>query len=262
MMELAFLGDIFFPSRVFVGKKSSFLKRRIGEIDVKTRRCSSAGLVFPFQKSLLVASFIGRKAVGVDYGMNRVGVAVSVGFSPRPLTCIKHDNNNDLLLNKLREIVSSERAEIIVIGLPLSARGKYFFKSCLKTYTLNLVEYPSGQTQKAMDFAQLVANSFPKQQVYLCDEKYTSIVANERLAERGISAKNSKDLVDSEAAVVLLERFFGGWSTDETGTYLKLVKSQQEETSRGQDGMSEEKGNHPKYTPYREWRQNLLREQS
>jgi putative Holliday junction resolvase len=245
-MELAFLGDIFFPSRVFVGKKSSFLKRRIGEIDVKTRRCSSAGLVFPFQKSLLVASFIGRKAVGVDYGMNRVGVAVSVGFSPRPLTCIKHDNNNDLLLNKLREIVSSERAEIIVIGLPLSAR----------------VEYPSGQTQKAMDFAQLVANSFPKQQVYLCDEKYTSIVANERLAERGISAKNSKDLVDSEAAVVLLERFFGGWSTDETGTYLKLVKSQQEETSRGQDGMSEEKGNHPKYTPYREWRQNLLREQS
>ncbi|KAK4526151.1 hypothetical protein GAYE_SCF20G4065 [Galdieria yellowstonensis] len=228
MMELAFLGDIFFPSRVFVWKKSSFLKRRIGEIDVKTRRCSSAGLVFPFQKSLLVASFIGRKAVGVDYGMNR------------------HDNNNDLLLNKLREIVFSERAEIIVIGLPLSAR----------------VEYPSGQTQKAMDFAQLVANSFPKQQVYLCDEKYTSIVANERLAERGISAKNSKDLVDSEAAVVLLERFFGGWSTDETGTYLKLVKSQQEETSRGQDGMSEEKGNHPKYTPYREWRQNLLREQS
>ncbi|EME30600.1 Putative pre-16S rRNA nuclease [Galdieria sulphuraria] len=246
MIQLSFLCELF-PQRHVYFKKDRLSKSKYGQVANVTRKATTLFRVCPsvgIETSMVFASFTGRKAVGVDYGMSRVGVAVSVGFSPRPLTCIKHENNTDLVLEKLSEIVSSERAEIIVVGLPLSAR----------------VECSSGQTQKAMNFAQLVANRFSKQEVYLCDEKYTSIVANERLAERGISLVNSKELIDSEAAVVLLERFFGGWSSDKSGLYLKLVKPQHENIEQDVETLEEQENQvSPTYTPYREWRRNLLR---
>ncbi|GJQ11669.1 hypothetical protein GpartN1_g3460.t1 [Galdieria partita] len=249
MIQLSFLCDPL-PKRCFHFKKCRISKGKYGQVAIFTRRathlfqvCSSVSN----ETGLVFASFTGRKAIGVDYGMIRVGIAVSVGFSPRPLTCIKHENNTDLVLKKLSEVVSSERAEIIVIGLPLSVK----------------VNYSSGQTHKAVDFAQLVANRFTKQEVYLCDEKYTSIVANERLAERGVSLVNSKELIDSEAAVVLLERFFGGWSGDKSGVYLKLVTPQYESTHVDGETLEEHKNEViPTYTPYREWRRNLLRQQN
>lgn len=127
------------------------------------------------------------------------------------------------------------------------------------------MEYSSTQTQVARNFAQLVANRFWKQEVYLCDEKYTSIVANERLAQRGVNLLSAKELVDSEAAVVLLERFFGGWSNDKSGVYLKLVTRQQDNTREGVDHVEEQQPDHEEkttYRPYREWRRKLLRQQN
>ena len=43
------------------------------------------------------SSQLGRRSVGVDYGLRRTGVCVSVGYAPRPLPLITHNNQPDLV---------------------------------------------------------------------------------------------------------------------------------------------------------------------
>eukprot|EP00871_Galdieria_phlegrea_P000166 jgi/Galph1/114/GphlegSOOS_G4877.1 len=212
-----------FVSSVAFGNKAKgyveayrFSRRRPAVMCITSQRCSCQAA----QESLNLESFVGKKAVGVDYGLSRVV---------------------RLLLEKLSQIILSERAELIVVGFPLSTRG-------------------GEQTRIAVQFAQQVANIFWKLQVYLCDEKYTSIMANERLQDRGFNFLEARDYLDSEAAVILLERFFGGWGTDKSGVYVSLVRPAGDQVPS--DVTIEKnvtKVTDSIYQSYRQWRQKLVK---
>jgi RNase H-fold protein (predicted Holliday junction resolvase) len=58
--------------------------------------------------------------MAIDYGLRRVGVAVSVGFAPRALPIVFNRGNLTALSMELLKIAWQENAFNIVIGLPLS----------------------------------------------------------------------------------------------------------------------------------------------
>jgi len=65
------------------------------------------------------------KILALDYGSARTGVAVSdpTGTLARPLCTVERAATDDGL-RRLRELVHDERAELIVVGLPLTLRGE------------------------------------------------------------------------------------------------------------------------------------------
>ena len=69
------------------------------------------------------ASYVGKRAIGVDYGLKRTGVCVSVGFAPRALPVIHHDNQPDIVAQAIVDTAKREAAQYIVIGFPINSRG-------------------------------------------------------------------------------------------------------------------------------------------
>ena len=64
------------------------------------------------------------KVLALDFGSARTGVAVSdpTGTVARPL-CIVERAGTETGIARLRELVTEEQAERIVVGLPLTLRG-------------------------------------------------------------------------------------------------------------------------------------------
>jgi len=65
------------------------------------------------------------KILALDYGAARTGVAVSdaTGTIARPLEVVERAATQDGLA-RVREIVSEQEAECVVVGLPLTLRGE------------------------------------------------------------------------------------------------------------------------------------------
>ncbi len=65
------------------------------------------------------------KVLALDYGSARTGVAVSdpTGTVARPLDVVEHADT-DAGLARIAELVESEQAETVVVGLPLTMRGE------------------------------------------------------------------------------------------------------------------------------------------
>jgi putative Holliday junction resolvase len=66
------------------------------------------------------------RVLALDYGAARTGVAVSdaTGIIARPL-CVVESADTPAGLARLRQIVREQAAEHVVVGLPLTLRGKY-----------------------------------------------------------------------------------------------------------------------------------------
>ena len=65
------------------------------------------------------------QVVALDYGRARTGVAVSdpTGELARPL-CVVERASSEGGLARLADIVAEEQAELVVVGLPLTLKGK------------------------------------------------------------------------------------------------------------------------------------------
>jgi putative Holliday junction resolvase len=65
------------------------------------------------------------KVVALDYGSARTGVAVSdpTGTIARPLGVVERASGEDGL-RRLAELIRTEEAERVVVGLPLTLRGE------------------------------------------------------------------------------------------------------------------------------------------
>lgn len=66
------------------------------------------------------------KVLALDYGAARTGVAVSdvTGAFARPLTVVERASSPGGL-ERVRDLVREQEAELVVVGLPLTLRGKH-----------------------------------------------------------------------------------------------------------------------------------------
>lgn len=126
--------------------------------------------------------------LAIDYGLKRTGLAVCDANETiaSPLAVLHGQKE---LLNKIAEIVKTENAGAIVLGLPLNMNGT-----------------ESSQTKLTLKFAEQLKNrlSVP---IHLQDERLSSFGAEEKLAPAEFTRSKRKKRIDAVAAAEILEAF-------------------------------------------------------
>lgn len=130
-------------------------------------------------------------SLGVDLGMSRTGIAISKGFSIRPLTVL--ELRGQKLELQLLQIAEWEEADEFIIGLPKSYDGN-----------------ETTQSNKVRSIAGRLAVRAAERgwRVYLQDEHGTSIEAIDRMIDMGLSKSRRQGKIDAFAAMMVLERYF------------------------------------------------------
>ena len=130
--------------------------------------------------------------LGLDLGTKTLGMALSdpYGIIASSYWTIRFENEDyDCLLEKVKNVVESEHVDIIVLGLPRNMNNSL-----------------GERANKTMEFRDKLSN-YLNMEVFLQDERLSSVEANNYLIESDMSRKKRKQKVDSVAATIILETF-------------------------------------------------------
>ena len=135
--------------------------------------------------------------MGLDYGSKTVGVALSDPFGTiaSPLETITRDREGKLreTFRRIAEIVREQEVERIVVGDPVNMDGT-----------------AGERAQKSREFAENLRYRLTCEglsvPVLLCDERLTTVGADEILDEAGVPKRERKTYIDKIAAALILEQ--------------------------------------------------------
>lgn len=143
------------------------------------------------------------RALGVDYGKRRIGLAVSdaTGLLARPWKTIAHGGTLRQVAHALNdEIVTLQREDggldAIVLGLPRRLSGE-----------------PNALTEEVRQLHTILTNEVTIP-VVLQDERLSSYEAESVLARRVKDWRKRKPLLDAASAAVILQDYLDGLSRD------------------------------------------------
>ncbi|OGM33406.1 hypothetical protein A2803_04375 [Candidatus Woesebacteria bacterium RIFCSPHIGHO2_01_FULL_44_21] len=122
------------------------------------------------------------KALGIDFGESKVGIAVSSGVLAAPLKIIKNSGLKKLIFD-IKNIVEEEGIEALVVGVS---------------------ENKSGQS--ARDFGDKLAKEL-NLPVYFVDETLTTKDVQRLVIEAGMKRKKRKSMEDAFAATLILQSY-------------------------------------------------------
>jgi putative Holliday junction resolvase len=143
----------------------------------------------------------GGRALGLDLGERRIGVAVSnsKGTLAVPLCTIDRTANRVAEHTKIVDLVEEWAIKVVVVGLPISLDG-----------TIG----PAAVSTKS-EVEQLSAVLGPSHvDVVTHDERFTTVEAHRALASAGKNARARRKTVDQSAAAVMLQ----AWLTSRAGS--------------------------------------------
>jgi putative Holliday junction resolvase len=147
-----------------------------------------------------------QRALGIDYGRQRIGVAIStLGLAPRPLSPLRGGGLDEVyaIAQQVIDLAASEQADSIVIGLPVTQNGNLRKRST-----------DSQQGRRCRYFADVVAEVAISSNehclnTFLMDERGTTMDAESLLREGGRrSQRDIQKKADSVAAALILISFF------------------------------------------------------
>lgn len=132
------------------------------------------------------------KAVAVDFGARRIGVAVSDASGalafPRPYIARHKDRALDH--RAIADVVDEVGAVVVVVGLPLSLDGRV-------GPAARAVEEEAAELARVLEGRGVAVETF--------DERYTTVAAEAALGSTGTRGRQRRMRVDSAAATVLLQ---------------------------------------------------------
>ena len=130
------------------------------------------------------------RILGVDYGMRRVGIAVSdtLGVVATPSCKLEVESMADAVA-QTAALVQEKEATKVVVGLPLHMNGS-----------------KGGLAEAAEKFAGKLAESSGVE-VVTWDERLTSAEAERVLLQADTSRKKRKQVIDKMAAQIMLQSY-------------------------------------------------------
>lgn len=134
------------------------------------------------------------RAVGVDLGTKRVGVAVSAGSLATPYDVLVRSGDRDRDHQEIAAIVRDVSAEVVVVGLPLSLDGSM---GPAARRTMSEIDEIAG----VLDVP-----------VRTWDERLSTVAAERSLMDQNLNARARRGVVDKVAAAVILQSWL---DTDE-----------------------------------------------
>jgi putative Holliday junction resolvase len=140
------------------------------------------------------------RALGVDLGSRRIGIAVtdSAGTMALPRTTLVRTGDVEGDRRRLIDMVVDEEVVAVVVGLPLSldgTRGRAAMAAVEEAAALRGLLEPRGI------------------EVELFDERFTTVTAHQALAAGGSKERDRRHVVDMAAAAVMLS----AWLESEGG---------------------------------------------
>jgi putative Holliday junction resolvase len=133
---------------------------------------------------------IKQRILGLDVGDKRIGVAISdpLGITAGGLETLQRVNMEQDV-NKIAQLAQRHDVVQIVVGLPLNMDGS-----------------SGSQAEKVKAFGRKLTRATNLAVVYE-DERLTTISAIRTLTIQGIKTGNKRDLVDRQAAAIILQKF-------------------------------------------------------
>lgn len=131
----------------------------------------------------------GSRALGIDLGERRIGVAVSSGSVASPIETVQRSGDRQSDHRRLLAIAEEWEVDVIVFGLPLSLDG-------------SMGPAAAGVQSEIEQFG---AHTSLRIETY--DERLTTVTADRQLAEGGVPGRDRRRVIDQVAAAVLLQ----GW---------------------------------------------------
>lgn len=146
----------------------------------------------------------GVRALGVDLGSKRVGIAVSdiSGTIASALTTVHRSKSRRHDHLEIAKLVKIEECEVVVVGLPLSLDGTHGPAA-------------KGAVKEARQLQQTLGVP-----VEMYDERFTTVTAERHMMEVGLDAKQRRKVVDKAAAAVILQ----GWLDHRRNTWPTIVE--------------------------------------
>ncbi len=132
------------------------------------------------------------RLLGIDYGLKRTGLAWT---DPLQISISGIGGvETDLLEAKLKEIISAESIERIVLGFPTRTDGS-----------------DTHSTEAIRQLHTQLNAWFPDIPVTLHDEQFTSKMAKKVMFDAGVkkSRRRDKHLINQTSAVIILQDFLG-----------------------------------------------------
>ena len=130
------------------------------------------------------------KIVAIDYGLKRIGIAISdeLRVFAFGLTTI----SNSEIIPFLKKTINKEQVDTIVIGKPLQSNNR-----------------PSEIEDQILLFIKNLNKIFPKIIIRRYDERFTSLLAKQTINKSGINKKKrkNKSLVDKISATIILQSY-------------------------------------------------------
>ena len=130
------------------------------------------------------------RSLGLDLGDKRIGVALSdetATLASGLPTLARVGPRKDV--KAVAELVRAHDAGEVVVGLPRRLDGTV-----------------GPQAEKALAFMKDLRGAL-RVPVLACDERLTTVAAEEILIERGVSRRDRKGMVDTVAAVIILQDY-------------------------------------------------------
>jgi putative Holliday junction resolvase len=141
------------------------------------------------------------RALGVDLGSKRIGIAVSdtTGTVASPLTVLHRSRSKRHDLEELARIAREEEVDVIVVGLPLTLSGEL-----------------GPAARAAVDEAERLATVVDVP-VETHDERFTTVTADRSMMEARMRAEARRRIVDKIAAAVMLQSWLDSQAAREAG---------------------------------------------
>lgn len=130
------------------------------------------------------------RAMGVDLGLKRVGIAISdeMRLMAHPLCVLRYAGQDDLV-SRIGVLAAEHGAGTVVVGVPRNMDGTVGMGAKRSVRFARKVERETGL------------------KVALCDERLTTSQAEKEMIALGMSRKRRRMTIDEAAAVLILENY-------------------------------------------------------
>jgi putative Holliday junction resolvase len=127
------------------------------------------------------------RAIGIDLGSKRIGVALSSGTLATPYEVVARSGDRRRDHRRIAELADEAEADLVVVGVPLSLDGTV-----------------GPAAQRALDEVEQLAEVVGRP-VETWDERLSTVTAERSLIAQDLRAPARRRVVDKVAAAVILQ---------------------------------------------------------
>jgi putative holliday junction resolvase len=135
------------------------------------------------------------RVLGLDVGSKTIGIAMTdeAGIAAHPLTVLARVGNSGDLA-KISALANEHGVTDVVVGMPYELSGRVGHRG-----------------RVVQQFIKLLTGALPALKIHEQDERFTTAEAERVLIDADVSRAKRKDVIDQQAATLILQTWFDAY---------------------------------------------------